>query len=46
MLETDPDDWNRLASVHSVSSCEEKPSYPFPWFLDVTGLGDSVFSLS
>lgn len=35
MLSTDPEDLNRLASVHSVSSCEEKPSYPFPWFLDL-----------
>ncbi len=32
MLSTDPEDLNRLASVHSVSSCEEKPSYPFPRF--------------
>lgn len=35
MLSTDPEDFYRLASVHSVSSCEEKPSYPFPWFLDL-----------
>ena len=35
MLSTDPEDLNRLASVHSMSSCEEKPSYPFPWFLDL-----------
>ncbi|KAF8403093.1 hypothetical protein HHK36_011187 [Tetracentron sinense] len=33
LLSTDPSDLNCLASVHSVSSCEVLPSYPFPWFL-------------
>ena len=42
MLSTDPEDLNRLASVHSVSSCEEKPSYPFSWFL---GLCDGSIGL-
>jgi len=35
MLSTSLSDLNRLASVHFLSSCEEKLSYPFPWFLDL-----------
>lgn len=48
MLSTDPEDLNRLASVHSLSSCEEKPSYQFPWFLDLCDdrFYASVLSLS